>query len=87
MNLKERIKKFTGLSVKRIVLKINGGIGMLDKLAMIAMLILYIVVGIVVLFTSLLVRGENENKTEWEQFQENDEQMNYLKEQINRRKK
>lgn len=87
MNLKERIKKFTGLSVKRIVLKINGGIGMLDKLAMIAMLILYIVVGIVVLFTYLLVRGENENKTEWEQFQENEEQMNYLKEQRNRRKK
>lgn len=60
---------------------------MLDKLAMIAMLILYIVVGIVVLFTYLLVRGENENKTEWEQFQENEEQMNYLKEQRNRRKK
>lgn len=60
---------------------------MLDKLAMITMLILYIVVGIGVLFTYLLVRFESENKTEWEQFQEDEEQMNYLKEHSNRRKK
>jgi len=60
---------------------------MLDKIAMITMLILYIVVGIVALFTYLLIRGESQNKTEWEQFQEDEEQMNWLKKQRNRRKK
>lgn len=57
---------------------------MIDKIAMIVMLILYIVVGCASLFTYLLVRGANENKTVEERFFEDEEQMQYLKKNKNK---
>lgn len=52
---------------------------LLDKIAMITMLILYILVGIMTLFTYLVTRSESQNKTEWEREIDDEEQMNYLK--------
>lgn len=57
---------------------------MIDKIAMIVMLILYILVGCTSLFTYLLVRGANENKTVEECFYEDEEQMQCLKENKNK---
>lgn len=57
---------------------------MIDKIAMIAMLILYIIVGLASLFTYLAVRGANENKTREERFYEDEEQMQYLKKYKNK---
>lgn len=60
---------------------------MMDKLAMITLLILYILVGVVSLFTYLIVRCENENKTNEERFIEDEEQMEYLSNHKKRRQK
>lgn len=60
---------------------------MLDKIAMIVMLILYVVFGLVALFMYLIIKASDENKAEWERKIEDEEQMNYLKEYRNRRKK
>lgn len=60
---------------------------MMDKLAMITLLILYILIGTVSLFTYLMIRCENENKTDEERFLEDEEQMNYLKNYKKRRQK
>lgn len=57
---------------------------MIDKIAMIVMLILYIIVGLASLFTYLAVRGANENKTREERFYEDEEQMQYLKKYKNK---
>lgn len=59
----------------------------IDKIAMIALLILYIVTGIGIIFIYLIIRETNENKTEWERQIEDEEQMDYLKNYNNRRKK
>lgn len=53
---------------------------MIDKIAIIAMLILYILVAFISLFTYLVIRGANENKTDEERKFEDEEQMQYLKE-------
>lgn len=58
---------------------------MIDKIAMITMLILYILVGLIALFTYLIVRGASEDKTDYERRLEDEEQMRYLKEYKNRR--
>lgn len=58
---------------------------MIDKIAMITMLILYIIVGLITLFTYLIIRGANENKTDYERRMEDEEQMKYLKEYKNRK--
>lgn len=60
---------------------------MIDKIAMIALLILYILVGAISLFTYLIIRCENESKTDEERFLEDEEQMNYLKNYKKRRQK
>ena len=57
---------------------------MLDKIAMITMLILYILVGMVALFTYLVTRSEGQNKTEWERKIDDEKQMNYLRNYRNR---
>ncbi len=59
---------------------------MLDKIAMITMLILYILVGMVALFTYLVTRSEGQNKTEWERKIDDEKQMNYLRNYRNRQK-
>ena len=59
---------------------------MLDKIAMITMLILYILVGMVALFTYLVTRSEGQNKTEWERKIDDEKQMNYLRNYRNRHK-
>ncbi len=51
---------------------------MIDKIAIIAILILYILVAFISLFTYLVIRGANENKTDEERKFEDEEQMNYL---------
>lgn len=58
---------------------------MLDKLAMITMLILMILVGLISLFT--YIATINENRPEWERQRDDEEQMKFLKEYNNRRKK
>lgn len=60
---------------------------MIDKIAMITMLILYILVGLIALFTYLIVRGGSENKTDYERKLEDEEQMRFLKEYKCRRHK
>lgn len=61
---------------------------MLDKIAMIILLILYILTTFVALFIYLVVRGGSENKTDIERYYEDKEQMDYLKNyKSNRRKK
>lgn len=52
---------------------------LLDKIAMITMLVIYILVGLMALFTYLATIGESNNKTEWERKLDNEEQMEYLK--------
>jgi len=59
---------------------------LLDKIAMITMLILYILVGMVALFTYLVTRSEGQNKTEWERKIDDEKQMNYLRNYRNRQK-
>ncbi len=58
---------------------------MLDKIAMVTLLILYILMIFVSLFTYLIVRGGNECKTDEERFYEDEEQMNYLKNYKNKK--
>lgn len=58
---------------------------MLDKLAMITMLILMILLGLISLFTYIATM--NENRPEWEEQRDDEEQMKFLKEYSNRRKK
>lgn len=53
---------------------------MMDKIALIVMLILYILVALISLFTYLVIRGANENKTDEERIFEDEEQMQCLKE-------
>lgn len=53
---------------------------------MITMLILYILVGMVALFTYLVTRSEGQNKTEWERKIDDEKQMNYLRNYRNRQK-
>lgn len=58
---------------------------MLDKLAMITMLILMIIVGLISLFTYIITISES--KTDWERERDDEEQMKFLKEYSNRRNK
>lgn len=60
---------------------------MLDKIAMITLLVLYILATFAALFIYLIIRGGNENKTEWEKQIEDEEQMNYLKKYKSNRRK
>lgn len=60
---------------------------MLDKIAMITLLVLYILATFAALFIYLIIRGGNENKTEWEKQIEDEEQMNYLKNYKSNRRK
>lgn len=59
---------------------------LLDKIAMITMLIIYIIVTLTALFTYLIIVGGNMNKTAEEKEREDEEQMKYLKEYKDRRK-
>lgn len=52
---------------------------LLDKIAMITMLILYILVGLTALFTYLVTIGESRNKTEWKRKLDEEEQRKYLR--------
>lgn len=52
---------------------------MLDKIAMITMLILYILFTLISLFIYLIIRVSDECKTDEERQIEDEEQMNYLK--------
>lgn len=58
---------------------------MLDKIAMITLLILYILMTLIALFTYLIIKGGSENKTDEEKFYEDEEQMNYLKNYKNKK--
>ena len=58
---------------------------MLDKLAMITFLILYIVFLVAVVLTYLLIVGSSRSKTDEERFYEDEEQMNYLKNYKNKK--
>lgn len=58
---------------------------MLDKIAMITLLVLYILMTLVALFTYLIVRGGSESKTKEERFYEDEEQMNCLKNYKNKK--
>ncbi len=64
---------------------------LIDKISMITLLIIYIILALISLFTYLIIVGGSMNKTDEEIIYENDAQTNYLKEkQIekqNRRKK
>lgn len=60
---------------------------MLDKIAMVTLLVLYILATFAALFIYLIIRGGNENKTEWEKQIEDEEQMNYLKNYKSNRRK
>lgn len=60
---------------------------MIDKLAMIAMLILYISVGLIALFTYLIIRGESINKTDEEIQNDIDDEIKYLNELEEKRSK
>lgn len=52
---------------------------MLDKVAMITMLILYTLFTLISLFIYLIIRASDEYKTDEERQFEDEEQMNYLK--------
>lgn len=52
---------------------------MLDKIAMITFLVVYIISLFIALFTYLIIRGGNESKTDEERFYEDEEQMNYIR--------
>lgn len=52
---------------------------MLDKMAMITMLILYIIFTLMALFTYLIVRGGSMNKTPQEKLNDEEDAMNYFK--------
>lgn len=58
---------------------------LMDKIAMITILIIYIIFALISLFTYLIIVGGNMNKTDEERRLEDEEQMNYLKEYKNRR--
>ena len=52
---------------------------MLDKVAMITFLILYVICLFITVFMYLLIIGANKNKTDVEKFYEDQEQIEYLK--------
>ena len=56
---------------------------MLDKIAMITFLIIYIICIIITLFMYLVIVGANKSKTNEERFYEDEEQMKYLKDYKN----
>lgn len=58
---------------------------MLDKIAMVTLLILYILMIFVSLSIYLVIRGGNKSKTDEERFYEDEEQMNYLKNYKNKK--
>ena len=52
---------------------------MLDKIAMITFLIIYIICLFITIIMYLLIIGTNKNKTDVERFYEDEEQIKYLK--------
>ena len=56
-----------------------GGIKMLDKIAMITFLVIYIIFLIITIFMYLVIVGVSKCKTEEERRFEDEEQMNYLR--------
>ena len=52
---------------------------MLDKIAMITFLILYVICLFITVFMYLVIIGANKNKTDEEKFYEDQEQIEYLK--------
>ena len=52
---------------------------MLDKVAMITFLILYVICLFITVFMYLVIIGANKNKTDEEKFYEDQEQLEYLK--------
>ena len=52
---------------------------MLDKIAMITFLIIYIICLFITIIMYLLIIGVNKNKTDVERFYEDEEQIKYLK--------
>ena len=60
---------------------------LIDKISMVIMLILYILLTLIALFTYLTIVGGNMNKTEKEKRLEDEEQMKFLEDYENRRKK
>ena len=52
---------------------------MLDKIAMITFLIIYIICLFITIIMYLLIIGANKNKTDVERFYEDEEQIKYLK--------
>ncbi len=52
---------------------------MLDKVAMITFLILYVICLFITVFMYLVIIGANKNKTDEEKFYEDQEQIEYLK--------
>ena len=52
---------------------------MLDKVAMITFLILYVICLFITVFMYLVIIGANKNKTDEEKFYEDQEQVEYLK--------
>lgn len=60
---------------------------LIDKISMVIMLIIYIFLTLIALFTYLIIVGGNMNKTEEEKRLEDEEQMKYLEDYENGRKK
>lgn len=60
---------------------------LIDKISIVIMLILYILLTLIALFTYLIIVGGNMNKTEKEKRLEDEEQMKFLEDYENRRKK
>lgn len=60
---------------------------LIDKISIVIMLILYILLTLIALFTYLTIVGGNMNKTEKEKRLEDEEQMKFLEDYENRRKK
>ena len=70
----EEIKIHIGL----FLILIHGGYKMIDKIAMITLLILYILATLTALFIYLIIVGANKNKSAEEQKMEDEEQIKYL---------
>lgn len=60
---------------------------MIDKIAMITLLILYILATLTALFIYLIIRGGSESKSEKEEILENEEEMNYWRDYKNKKDK
>lgn len=56
---------------------------MLDKIAMITFLVIYIICTLIAILMYLVIRGVDICKTDEERFYEDEEQMKYLKEYKN----